>query len=148
MLSRLKTLLQDKRRRRAEWIAQRAWTPYESQYLEIFVSPVGIEVRGTPNRKIVNTPRSICWQDIDRIYVFKRDRMTVDDICMAFERDGCVVLEINGEMKGWQTVGAALPLYLDGTMNAETWFAEVVRPAFASSTAIIFDASARREDAS
>ncbi len=145
MLRQLKTLLQDHTRRRAERIAKQPWNAYESQHLEILVSPAGLEVRGTSNRKIVNTPRSVRWQDISRVYVFKRDRMTVDDICMVFEGDGCVLLEINEEMKGWQTLGVALPLYLDGTMNAETWFAKVVRPAFAPSTTIIFDARIQQE---
>ena len=74
--------------------------------------------------------------------------MTVDDICMAFEKGGSVVLEINEELKGWRALGSALPLYLDGTMTAEEWFAKVVLPPFAPSTTIIFEASAQPEAAS
>ena len=147
MLNQLKGLLENHRRRRTERLRQLARSTEESWRLCIRATDEGIEVRNHSSLKIHNVPRAIGWNDFDRIYVFKRDRMTVDDICMAFECDGRTVLEVNEEMKGWRPLIAALPNYLEGVMDADDWFAKVARPAFAPCTTLIYDATAGRDSA-
>ena len=141
MLNRLKGMLANYQRRRTERRRQLAWSTAESWRLGIRATAEGIEVRNPSRRKINNVPRTIGWNEFDRIYVFKRDRMAVDDICMAFVHDGSTILEINEEMKGWPMMIAALSVYLDGVMHPDEWFAKVVKPPFAPSTTLIFDAS-------
>ena len=143
MLHRLKDWISDYRDRHAERLSRLGWTIEECRRIGITAGPDGIEVHNVSSRDIHNTPQSIGWSDFDQIYVFKRDRMTVDDICMAFDRDGCTVLEVNEETIGWRPLIAALPEYLEGVMDADEWFAKVVRPAFAPCTTLIYDAAAR-----
>lgn len=71
--------------------------------------------------------------------------MSVDDICMAFEADGKVVLELNEEMTGWADLAGALSEHLDGVMDTKAWYAEVVQEPFAPSTTVIYDARAQAE---
>lgn len=143
MWHRLKDWISGYRERRAERLSRLGWSFEECRRISITAGPDGIEIHNVSSLEIHNTPLSIGWADFDQIYVFKRDHMTVDDICMAFDRDGRTVLEINEEMIGWRRLVAALPEHLEGVMKTDEWFAKVVRPAFAPCTTLIYDATAR-----
>ena len=141
MLNWVNGLLEDCRRRRAERRNRRYWYPEEWPLLSIAVGPEGVTVSSNSKRQIVNTPCSIGWAEFDRIVVYKRDRMTVDDICMAFQAAGDTVLEVSEDMKGWASLIGALSDYLDYVVDAESWFADVVRPAFEPCTTTIYIAA-------
>ncbi len=143
----LNSLLEYVRRRRAEQQNRSYWHFDEWPHLSISVGPKGIEIVNRSKHRIANTPYSIGWADFDRIVVYKRDRMTVDDICMAFEDDGLPVLEVSEDMKGWPTLVGALSEHLDGVMDAEAWYAKVIHVPFAPSTPVIYDARAQAERA-
>ncbi len=145
MLDRLNKAIERVRRHRAAHRDRRWWYPGEWPNLTISVGPQGIEVSNHSKHRIANTPCSIGWTDFDRIVVYKRDGMTVDDICMAFEDAGQVVLELCEDMKGWPTLVGALSEHLDGVMNADSWYALVVQPPFAPNPTVIYDAKAQSE---
>jgi hypothetical protein len=70
------------------------------------------------------------WSAIERVTAFKRDFLTVDCICLAFECTDERTTEINEEIDGWQEFQTALPTHLPGFK--ENWFSEVAFPAFAT----------------
>jgi hypothetical protein len=76
------------------------------------------------------------WLQVQRIFGFKRDRYTVDMICIAFVlRDTTV--EINEEMDGYDSVIAALPKHFSG-LEAE-WWAKVAFPPFETNWTTIWE---------
>jgi hypothetical protein len=71
------------------------------------------------------------WKDVTRVFVFKRDTLIVDLICMAFELNGAETIEVNECMNGWKELEAAVPIYLPGAQTHDEWFQKVSFPAFA-----------------
>jgi hypothetical protein len=78
-----------------------------------------------------DTTSTFLWEEVTRIFVFKRDAFTVDLICMAFELNGAQTIEINENMDGWKELADAVPVYLPGTLTHNDWFQKVAFPAFA-----------------
>ena len=72
----------------------------------------------------------IHWSDVVSASAFKLDLLTVDCICMGLEFTEERTLELNEEMKGWDSLVEALPTYLPGFKKSEEWFPEVAFPAF------------------
>jgi len=101
----------------------------------LVVTPTGLTI--APLRREPNS-LSVLWSEVEKVTVFKRDLMTVDEICMVLEVRGSHTLEINEEMPGWQELVQALPTYLPGARLWEEWFEKVAFPAFKTSPEVIF----------
>jgi hypothetical protein len=73
---------------------------------------------------------SILWPEVVRIYAFKRDLLTVDLVCLAFQRANASCFEIDENMEGYEALLAQLPVVFKGF--DEDWWRKVVKPAFAT----------------
>jgi len=93
----------------------------------LIVTPTGLTI--APLRYEPSS-LSVLWSEVEKVTVFKRDRMTVDEICMVLEVSGSPALEVNEEMPGWQELVQGLPTYLPGARLWEEWFEKVAFPAF------------------
>jgi len=68
------------------------------------------------------------WQEVNGV-VYKRDLYTIELVSVGLTTAQGTI-EVNGQMEGWPTVVAALPLYLPGTPNRADWWNKVVQPPF------------------
>lgn len=72
---------------------------------------------------------SFSTKEILEVFVFKRDLLTVDCICIGFRLDqDCTFYEIDEEIKGYEEVLKKLPQYFAGIK--QDWFPDVAFPAF------------------
>ena len=72
---------------------------------------------------------SFPWESVSAVDTFKRDLLTVDCICLAFETpEGWI--EVNEEMKGWGGFLEAVESSLRGFPSQEKWWRRVMIPAF------------------
>jgi len=79
------------------------------------------------------------WDGVLRATAFKRDLLTVDLICLAFELAGGKAIELHEELAGWDSFVHALPSYLPGVPAYESWWRGVAVPAFKPNETILFD---------
>ena len=80
------------------------------------------------------------WCDIVSAVAFKRDRWSVDLICIQFTDCEGVVVEVDEEMHGWDGLLQRLPAYLPGCVDKADILAAVMLPAFRANETVIFDA--------
>ena len=81
---------------------------------------------------------SFSWESILAIDTFKRDQITTDCICLAFETsEGWV--EINEDMKNWDAFLKAVELRIFGFPSYEQWYNKVMLPAFETSHATLWN---------
>lgn len=74
---------------------------------------------------------SFLWDSVSCVNTFKRDHVNTDCICLTFETpDGCI--EVNEEMKGWNTFIDVIGSYLSGFPPWKNWWTNVATPAFAT----------------
>lgn len=83
--------------------------------------------------------RDVGWSEVGSIYLFKRDLLVVDQICMALNMRNGEAVEINEEMKGWDELVKELPQYLPGCQTMGEWFQKVAFPAFADNVTLIYE---------
>jgi len=80
----------------------------------------------------------LSWKDIEKIHAFKRDLLTTDLICLAFEKSGTEEwYEINEEMSGYNDLLEALQNHLSGF--ALVWVLDTTLPAFATNHKVIWE---------
>lgn len=77
----------------------------------------------------------ISWDEVTRIFTFKRDLMTVDLMCLAFETSSGAV-EIDEDMAGYREVEADMERRL---AIKPDWKLRVMFPAFAPNLEAIFE---------
>ena len=81
---------------------------------------------------------AIDWLNIDRIFVFKKDLLTSDLICLMIDtKEGA--LNIDEEMEGYDNLVQSLPDYLPGCVPFSEWFPVVAFPAFEVNPTIIYE---------
>ncbi|MGJ3648788.1 hypothetical protein ACLB0R_09980 [Sphingomonas sp. GlSt437] len=78
---------------------------------------------------------AIAWRDIVRVVAFKRDMMTVDRMCLAFETADFAI-EVDEEMPGYLDFTEAMNRAL--SISPE-WMLRVMFPAFATNMETIFE---------
>ncbi|MDQ3801973.1 MAG: hypothetical protein M3384_21320 [Acidobacteriota bacterium] len=78
------------------------------------------------------------WERIKSIYVFKKDLLTVDLICLAFDLENRASIELNEDMAGWQELAENLPEYLPGCKSFAEWYMDVAFPAFETKLTCIY----------
>jgi hypothetical protein len=80
---------------------------------------------------------SIQWSEVDSVVAFKRDIFVYDLICIILRTsDGA--LELNEEMKGWESMIDSLPAYLPGARKSSDWWDQVAHPAFVANLTTIY----------
>jgi hypothetical protein len=83
---------------------------------------------------------SFSWDSVLAVDTFKRDFLTADCICLAFEtNDGWI--EVNEDMKGWSNFIPALESCLPGFPPQKIWLHDVALPAFATKHARLWTKS-------
>jgi len=101
----------------------------------IHLLPNGVEIifhgkRRVFRRKLPDRILTFNWSDVTQVVAFKRDCFTVDNMRLAFEIDGELVVEIHEDMAGWTDLLDALPGNLPGALPLEVWWAKVAFPPF------------------
>jgi hypothetical protein len=86
------------------------------------------------------------WKSIRKLTAFKRDLLTTDCVCLAFELNTDTFLELNEEMRGWIELCEALPSFLPGTPPWEKWFMEITTPAFEPCVTELYDSNLKPID--
>ena len=75
-----------------------------------------------------NLKEEIDWNEVKEIRVFKRDLLTYDCICIAFDLKNDTTFEIDEEIEGYQETFKVLLETFKGIK--EDWFFDVAFPAF------------------
>jgi hypothetical protein len=70
------------------------------------------------------------WSSIVAATAYKKDLITTDLVCVAFELEGGAFVEVHEEMKGWIEFCRAMPDCLPGAARWEQWFMQITTPAF------------------
>ncbi|HEY3928459.1 MAG TPA: hypothetical protein VGL89_08800 [Candidatus Koribacter sp.] len=80
---------------------------------------------------------SLRWADVNGVVAFKRDCLSMDQICLTFlaTTGG---LELNEEMEGWPGLLEALPSMLPVFPRSEEWWENVVQPPFSTNLSRLF----------
>jgi len=91
------------------------------------------------------TAADFAWSAVRGIRAFKRDLAIVDLVCLAFDLDTGVTVEVNEEMVGFEVLVEALPARFPA-MDAQ-WREHVVLPPFATNVTPVWtrDSSRRAE---
>ena len=78
------------------------------------------------------------WTDVRGIVAFKRDHMTVDLVCVAFELSNGLMRELDEDMVGYRELADQLPakFSLD-----PSWEERVVLPPFATNWTVLWRAA-------
>jgi len=95
----------------------------------------GVEIhcsgyKGWWNSKPFKMITDFSWKDVTQVMAFKRDCWSVDLICLEFELNGKMVVEVNEEMEGWKGLAEAMTAHLPGALAFSDWWEKVVSPAF------------------
>ncbi len=123
----MKRLLQDVREGKISHV------PNKSKYLIAFDSEgFAVKTKESTNKSLV----TVHWSGVQRVTAFKRDFLTIDCICLAFDCANERTTEINEEVDGWPEFQTALPAHLPGFK--EDWFSEVTLPAFATNLTEVY----------
>ena len=83
--------------------------------------------------------RSVMWEQVLSITAYKRDLFVVDRICLVLELADGGGIEVDEEMKGWDSLVQKLPEYLPGCKTLGEWFQTVAFPAFQLNETSIFE---------
>lgn len=86
-----------------------------------------------------NGNTSFQLDDAISLTAFKRDLYAVDRICLGIELKDGVTIEVDEEMKGWDSLVQKLPEYLPGCKSYDEWFEAVAFPAFELNATRIFE---------
>ena len=86
-----------------------------------------------------NGNKSFRWDDAILLIAFKRDLFAVDRICLGIELKDGETIEVDEEMKGWDSLVQKLPEYLPGCKSFAEWFEVVAFPAFELNATRIFE---------
>jgi hypothetical protein len=81
---------------------------------------------------------SIDWKEVEFAFVYKQDLFTSDRICMYLGKSQTEGLAVHEEMEGWDELEKHLPEYLPGALNVESWWANVVFPAFETNLTLVY----------
>jgi hypothetical protein len=77
------------------------------------------------------------WNELEEIVAFKRDMLTVDDICLGFRVRGETHLRVcDEEIAGWDDVNEALATRFG--IRYDEWFARIVQPPFAENSTVLW----------
>ena len=81
---------------------------------------------------------SVRWEEVDKVLAFKRDLLTSDEVCLAFEiGDSDTVFEVNeGVGSFWDLVARVKEVFPD---SEQDWEETVVNPAFAENSAVLYE---------
>ncbi|HEX8673541.1 MAG TPA: hypothetical protein VF710_16715 [Longimicrobium sp.] len=99
---------------------------------QLRVDDAGVELR---DERGPSTIWRIGWNEIEEIGAFKRDMLTVDDLCLGF-RGSSGWLVCDEETAGWGEVSDALAVRFG--VRFEDWSPLVATPAFAENWVVLW----------
>lgn len=80
------------------------------------------------------------WADVSRIQTYKIDLLTADCICLLFEsRSGQAPVQVSEEWAGFPDLFG--PLSAAFPSIPQSWYIEVMSPAFEAKRTVLYDAS-------
>lgn len=82
--------------------------------------------------------REIAWRDVREVAVFKEDCFAWDLIFVQFARQDGSAFAFPEDATGFDQLLHSLPLHLCGCRAMESWWPEVVQPAFAENWTVIW----------
>ena len=82
--------------------------------------------------------RIVPWRQVQRVVAYKRDLITVDQICVDVETEAGVLC-LDEEMSHWKAAIRVLERRLPGFPAEEMWWVEVVAPAFARNERVLYE---------
>ncbi len=85
------------------------------------------------------------WADIERVKAFKRDLITIDDLCVAFTLADDTSITLSEYVAGFADLLGVLPQHLPGCPAPQLWWAKVAHPAFATNHIVLWDRISGRE---
>ena len=94
-------------------------------HVSILLNDNGFAVRG------LNVP----WSSVQAIATFKRDRLTFDDICLAFQIGPDLWVEVSQDDAGFAHLAAEVERRYPVPRD---WLGAVMRPAFATNYRILW----------
>ncbi len=123
--------------------AHLAGKPYVNR--KINLTRDGFELRWQSVDGLKQGHERVRWEDVAKVEAFKRDLLSVDLICTAFEIHGGISLECDEDWDGWQALVEALPTHLPGCRPFSDWWHPVAVPAFEHNLAIIYERGPSRK---
>lgn len=97
----------------------------------------GFEIVGMPDGEI---KASVAWRDIVRIQAYKLDLVTTDCICLLFEfGEDRAPVQVSEEWPGF--VDLFGPLVERFPTISESWYLDIMTPAFEAKRTVLFDSS-------
>lgn len=81
---------------------------------------------------------SVRWEEVDRVLAFKRDLLTSDEVCLAFQiADSGTVFEVNESVGSfWDLVARVKEVFPD---SEQDWEEAIVKPAFAENSTVLYE---------
>lgn len=113
----------------ASMLLGRGRSPADEQ---LRVDASGVELR---DERDLSTIWRVAWDEIVEIGAFKRDMLTVDDLCLAF-RGSSGWLVCDEEAAGWGELNDALAVRFG--VRYEDWSPLVATPAFAENWTVLW----------
>jgi len=97
----------------------------------------GFEVVEFPSEVVI---ASVKWVEVVRIQAYKLDLVTTDCICLLFEfTSPSAPLQVSEEWMGFNEIFSPLTQHFPAI--PESWYEDVMTPAFETNRTVLFDAS-------
>jgi hypothetical protein len=104
---------------------------------QILLNDGGIDIVSVPGGKVL---ASLQWADVTRIQAYKVDLVTTDCICLLFERGvSAPPLQVSEDWLGFQELFN--PLVQHFPAIPESWYEDIMTPAFEEKRTVLFDSS-------
>lgn len=96
------------------------------------------------SKEAVNSELRVPWSTVNRIAVFKRALVAVDEISLGIEIEGPATLEISENFIGFRNFSEALPSHLPGCLELEVWLPKIIASSATAPALFIFNRSDRK----
>jgi hypothetical protein len=95
----------------------------------------GFDLLSESDERVISTVR---WADVSRIQTYKLDLVTTDCICLLFEfASGLAPIQVSEEWLGFADLFG--PLSKAFPSISESWYVDVMTPAFEAKRTVLFD---------
>jgi hypothetical protein len=125
---------------------KRAWLRMQAQWRGqplvrwlVRYDDLGFTVERSRVGEVVPKTTVVRWIDVERVEAFKRDLITIDQVCvgMLFADDWWI--QVDEDIEGFYDFIGALPRHLHGCLPPDRWWREVDLPAFETNRMVLWD---------
>ncbi len=100
----------------------------------LVVTDAGLELR---DRRHAHPIWTMGWKALEEVVAFKRDMVTVDDLCLGFRSRGESQFYVcDEETPGWDQVNDALTARYG--IQYQAWVAEIMKPPFVENWTVLW----------